>query len=109
MRILSLAAVIALAVLLPASGSAIVIGGSNFQLLRGYPDHTCHKPSKPYKPYEFTKQYEVDLYNAEVDAYNSDLRQFSDCISEYVENVANDIKRIKEKAQAAIDDLESPY
>ena len=72
---------------------ALVFGGTNFGFM-GYPDHTC---SEPYKPYQFTDQYQVDRYNR-------DMEEYIDCINEYVDNAANDIKRIQESAQSAIDE-----
>lgn len=77
---------------------ALVFGGSNLGIF-GYPDHTC---SKPYKPYSFTAQWEVDQFNSELTAYYS-------CIDEYVENAKNDIDRIIEKANEAVDDVNSRY
>ena len=68
-----------------------VLGSSNLGLF-GYPDHDCYKP---FKPYSFETQYEVDNYNMEVEIY-------IDCINEYVEAAQNDINRIVEKANEAI-------
>ena len=82
---------------------AMIFGGSNFSIT-GYPSHSCMKPTKPYKPYSFNSQLEIDSYNTEVEFYNSELEQYLSCIDEYIENVNNDIKRIKEKAQEAIDE-----
>ena len=73
--------------------SAIVFGGSNLGLF-GYNSHTC---SKPYRPYEFNSQYDVDNYKYEVNSYIS-------CIEEYLDNAKNDIKRIQEKMNEAIDE-----
>jgi hypothetical protein len=92
-----------LVLLFPLSGYAMVFGGSNLGF-RGYPSHDCIKPTRPFKPYSFNSQWELDSYNTEVDLYNSQLRQYLSCIDEYVENAKNDIKRIKEKAQQAIDE-----
>ena len=88
---------------LPTTACALVLGGSNFDLL-GYPSHECTKPLKPYKPFSFSSQWEVDLYNAQVDDYNWELKQYLNCIDEYIENANNDIERIKEKGQEALGD-----
>ena len=93
-----------------SSGSAValVFGGTNFSF-SGYPDHECRRPySKPIKPYKFTNQWEIDNYNNEVDRFNDELESFTKCIIEYVDNGDNDIKRVKEKAQAAIDEARRP-
>jgi len=82
---------------------AMIFGGSNLSFT-GYPPHSCMKPTKPYKPYSFNSQWEIDSYNNEVEFYNSALQQYLSCIDEYIENANNDIKRIKEKAQEAIDE-----
>jgi hypothetical protein len=74
-----------------AGANAYVPGGTNFGIL-GYPEHSCRKP---FKPYQFNDQYELDNYRDEVQAY-------IDCINEYVENAGNDIERIKESAESAI-------
>ena len=89
--------------LYPLYVHAMVFGGSNLSFT-GYPSHDCMKPTKPYKPYSFNSQWEVDSYNSEVESYNFELQQYLSCIDEYVENANNDIKRIKEKAQEAIDE-----
>ncbi|QSX33129.1 hypothetical protein JYB87_15585 [Shewanella avicenniae] len=98
-RILS----ILLVLLFPLSTYAVVFGGSNLGF-RGYPSHSCSKPTKPFKPYSFNSQWEIDSYNSDVELYNSQLQQYLSCIDEYIENANNDIKRIKEKGQAAIDE-----
>jgi hypothetical protein len=86
---------------------AMVFGGSNLDFL-GYPSHTCTAPySKPIKPYSFSSQWEVDQYNMEVENYNRERREFISCIEEYVDNEKNDIKRIKEKANEAINEANS--
>lgn len=79
--------------LISTTAFSFVSGGSNLGLM-GYPEHTC---SKPYKPYEFNDQYELDSYRSEVQTYIN-------CINEYVENANNDIERIREAAQSAIDE-----
>jgi hypothetical protein len=81
----------------------MVFGGSNLGL-GGYPSNSCTKPIKPTRPYTFDSQWEIDSYNREVDRYNSNFRDYIDCIKEYLDNADNDIKRIKEKAQEAIDE-----
>jgi len=89
------------------NAAAIVFGGSNLDLM-GYPSHSCNAPySKPFKPFSFDTQWQVDQYNSEVERYNSELRSYLDCIRKYVENAKNDIERIKEKAHAAVNEANS--
>ena len=87
---------------------ATVFGPTNFGFL-GYPAHSCYKPMKPRKPYSMTEEWEVDRYNSEVDSYNSQLRIFQACASEYVDAAQNDMKRIREKVDELLRDVESPY
>ncbi len=75
---------------------AIVFGGSNLGMF-GYSSHDC---SKPYRPYQFNSQYEVDDYNNEVNYYIN-------CIEEYLDNAKNDILRIQNKMNDAIDEANS--
>lgn len=88
---------------LPLNSAAYVIGGSNLGIM-GYDDHACSKPYPPTKPYSFSSQWQIDSYNREVEDYNDDLRRYIDCIEEYVENGKNDIERIKEAINSAIND-----
>lgn len=100
-------AVLVAVFLLSPNARAFVFGGSNLGVL-GYPDHSCYAPySKPYRPYSFNSQFEIDRYNDDVDRYNREVREFIDCIRDYVDNASNDIERIKEKANAAIDEANS--
>lgn len=93
----------ALITIIPLSVSAVVFGGTNFSF-SGYPSHSCYKPTKPHKPYSLDSQWEVDNYNSEIESYNNQRQQYVSCINEYVDNAQNDIKRIRESAQGAIDE-----
>ena len=75
---------------------AYVIGGSNLSL-EEYPSPTC---SKPTKPFDLSDQFSVDEYNSEIETYIQ-------CVREYVDNGNNDIKRIREAQQDAIDEAKS--
>lgn len=91
----------------PAGAIAIVFGGSNLGMF-GYPGHTCTPPySKPFKPYKFYSQGDVDLYNYQVENYNRQRRSYLNCIREYVDNAKNDIERIREKTNEAINEANS--
>jgi len=74
-----------------------------------YPSHSCRKPSKPYKPYSFSSNWEVDSYNSEVRTYNSDLEEYIECIEQYIEEANSDIKKIQREQQEAIDDANRIY
>lgn len=61
------------------------------------PSHSC---SKPYKPYQFRDQYEVDRFNSEV-------KQFKKCINDFVEEQNEASKKHLQAGQDAIDDWNS--
>lgn len=92
-----------LLMIIPLNAEAYIYGGSNLGY-SGYPSHDCNEPVKPFKPYSFTSQWEIDSYNAQVKNYNSQLQDYIACLEEYTDNANNDIKRIQEKAREAIDD-----
>ena len=92
---------------MPLQSYAYVYGGSNLPVF-GYPSHDCSQPySKPYKPYSFNSQWEVDQYNREVRQYNDELEEYFSCIKEYVDNANSDLKRIQDAAQDAINEANS--
>lgn len=72
-------------------GNAIALGVHSV-----YP-HSC---SKPYKPYSFSSQYDVDSYNASVDRYRR-------CIEEFVEDQQQAIDDHKRAARDAIEEWNS--
>jgi hypothetical protein len=107
MRHLGILALAAYGALGISVASAIVIGGTNLGLF-GYPSHECYRPfNKPIKPYEFTSQWEIDLYNSEVDRYNFEVETFVRCVEKYIANAENDVERIKEKVDEAIRDVKT--
>ena len=98
-------AAIFLMLTLSIPANALIFGGTILGFT-GYDDNSCFLYStKPYQPYEFNSQYEIDSYNMEVESYNTALNQYRQCITEYIENADNDIKRIQEKVNKAIDEF----
>lgn len=91
---------------LPGGALAYVYGDTNFDFA-GYPDPTCHKPVKPYRPLPGAGRFAIQSYNFEVDRYNLDLEAYNRCIRQYVEAAQNDMERIKEKALGAIAEAKS--
>jgi len=61
------------------------------------PSHSC---SKPYKPYEFRDQYEIDNFMSEVEA-------FKRCINDFVEEMNDAARKHQEAAEDAIDEWNS--
>lgn len=58
------------------------------------PSHSC---SKPYKPYQFNSQWELDNFNDEV-------QSFKRCISDFVDEQNEAAQRHQEAASDAIDE-----
>lgn len=93
---------------IPLAAGAIVYGGSNLGY-GGYPDPDCNRPIAPSRPYDLSDQWAVNRYNEDVRNFNTELQIYSQCVDEYLENAENDIKRIQEAAQDAIDESNRPY
>jgi predicted HicB family RNase H-like nuclease len=58
---------------------------------------SSHSCSEPYKPYQFTTQYEVDPYNDETE-------EFRTCIEDYIEEQNDAVRDHQRAAEDAIDD-----
>jgi predicted HicB family RNase H-like nuclease len=58
---------------------------------------SSHSCSEPYKPYQFTTQYEVDTYNDETE-------EFRTCIEDYIEEQNDAVRDHQRAAEDAIDD-----
>lgn len=92
-----------LAMVAAAPAQALVLGGTNLSIL-GYPEAQCSKPDRPMRPYSASpSRGEIDTYNFAVDRYNSDLQAFTSCTREYIENAQNDVKRIRERMDEAVE------
>lgn len=71
---------------------AIVLGPSNLSLL-GYPDHRCYEPRVPYSNDDYAW-----------DSFRGDAEEYVDCINDYVEAGNNDMRRIREAQQDALNE-----
>jgi hypothetical protein len=58
------------------------------------PSPSC---SKPYKPYEFTEQYQID-------SFNNDVQLYKRCIQEFVDEQNDAVKKHQQAADDAIDE-----
>jgi len=58
------------------------------------PSHMC---SKPYKPFEFNSQYEVDTFN-------EDVRRYKQCILDFVEEQNEAIRNHQNAQEEAIEE-----
>jgi hypothetical protein len=61
------------------------------------PSHSC---SKPYKPYQFTDQYQIDSFQSEVETYKY-------CIQEFIDEQNDAARKHQDAAQEAIDEWNS--
>jgi hypothetical protein len=59
-----------------------------------FPSHSC---SKPYKPYQFNNEWELENFKNEVE-------QYKQCITEFVEEQDEAIRKHKNAAEEAIDE-----
>lgn len=78
------------ALLYSSCSFAYVIGGSNLSLSQ-YPEFDAYPPQEPYS----RDRFDFDNYRSEVEEYVRKAK-------EYVENGSNDIKRISEAQDEAI-------
>jgi hypothetical protein len=53
--------------------------------------------SKPYKPYEFTYQYQVD-------SFNDDVQRYKRCIQDFIDEQDNAVKTHQQAADNAIEE-----
>ena len=68
------------------------------------PSHFCSKPVKPYKPYSFSSQWEIDNYNNQIDSFYDDVERYKSCIQDFVDEQNNQSNNHINAAQEAIDD-----
>ena len=61
------------------------------------PSHSC---SKPFKPYSFTSEYELNSYKDDIESYKR-------CIENFVEEQQGAIKKHQEAANDAISEYNS--
>lgn len=61
------------------------------------PSPSC---SKPYKPYEFTEQYQVD-------SFNNDVQRYKRCILDFVDEQNDAVRKHQQAADDAIDEWNS--
>ncbi len=61
------------------------------------PSHYC---TKPFKPYQFTSEYEVSNFKSEVDSYQS-------CIEMFIDEQNDAIKKHRNAAEEALDEWNS--
>jgi hypothetical protein len=75
----------------------------------GYPSHSCSRPyGKPIKPFENSTQWQIDAYNAEVGTFNFNYERYISCMKEYLETANRDIQLIRDKADKAAEEANSP-
>lgn len=58
---------------------------------------SSHDCRKPYKPYKFTSDFELDQFKSEV-------KQYKQCIEDYVQDQEDAIRKHREMANEAVDE-----
>lgn len=71
------------------------------------PSHSCYKPTKPYKPYSFSSQWDVDNYNNELDTFADEVDIYKRCINDFVDEQNTAINTHKNAAESAINEWNS--
>lgn len=68
------------------------------------PSHSCYPPNKPYKPFSFNSQWEVDNYNDSIRRFNNQVEEYRDCINDFVNEQNYAIRMHNSAAESAIED-----
>ncbi|MDA5547371.1 hypothetical protein OP862_14635 [Yersinia massiliensis] len=71
--------------------NAAVFGGSNLGF-SGYPEFSDSEPTPPYNPDEYSMR-----------AYKGDVERYIQNAKDYTENASNDMKRIREAQEGALE------
>ncbi len=72
------------------------VGASNMII---YPGHSC---SKPYKPYQFNNQWEID-------SYKNNYNRYISCMQDYIDGAYDDIRMIQRNIDNAISEAKNLY
>ncbi len=85
-------------------GAAVAAGGGNLGP-DSYPEPACgERPQRPVRPESFRSNDEIEAYNAEVRRYNEADARFVACIQAYVDAAAEDIRMIKARVKAVVEE-----
>ena len=85
-----------------------IIGISSCLLADSFtPSHYCSKPTKPYKPYSFSSQWELDSYKIYMESFYNDVETYKNCIEDFVEEQNNAVRKHNSAAEEAIDEWNS--
>ncbi|NCC19267.1 MAG: hypothetical protein EOM29_10050 [Bacteroidia bacterium] len=57
------------------------------------PSPSCYEPTKPFKPYSFNSQWEVDSYNNLIRMYRIEVDDFRNCIQNFINEQNMAIKK----------------
>lgn len=71
------------------------------------PSHYCSKPSKPYKPYSFSSQWELDNYKNDMESFYNDVETYKSCIKDFVEEQNDAVRKHNNAAEDAINEWNS--
>jgi len=91
-RFLSILFFLLIQILTYSTSNALVFGPTNFDLF-GYPSHKCYKLSIPY-----------NRDNMSIMLFEQELATYKRCIEEYVKGADNDMERISEESNKAVNE-----
>lgn len=57
------------------------------------PSPSCYEPVKPFKPYTFNSQWEVNSYNNAIDMYRIEVNNFRNCLQNFIDEQNEAIKK----------------
>ncbi len=68
------------------------------------PSHGCYPPTKPFKPYSFNSQWEIDSYNDSIRRYNNEVEDYKNCISSFIDEQNDATRKHQNAANSALND-----
>ncbi|NBK97687.1 MAG: hypothetical protein EOM50_06655 [Erysipelotrichia bacterium] len=71
----------------------LVLIGANLIADIFQPSPSCYEPIKPFKPYSFTAQWEVDSYNNSISMNRIEIDSFRNCIQSFIDEQNMAIKK----------------
>jgi len=87
------------------AGAGVAAEGTTGNLAAGaYPAPDCgERPRAPERPESFDSERQVAAFNAAVQAFNAANRDYYECIQRYADGAAEDIRAIRARVRAVIE------
>lgn len=71
------------------------------------PNHNCYKPSKPFKPYSFNSQWELDNYKNQINIFKTEVQTYQSCINRFISQQEDEIQNHQNAINNSIDEWNS--